>query len=433
VGRACDACEGLAFGSGDLQDWVASNLVRNFAFRLTALDIALSQDFFPKVGGAHSWLYETYRRWPSPVKLLTRRYNDTADEVCAEASFDDRDHGALQIVRRDIAIDAINLLDKQCRGRFWNVVKEIRELSGDGPTFIHCIRAFPEGFCGFLTKCKNPRSTCLITYAHGEEVLVAKSSAQLKLMASFVYWSADLVIANSRSTEKLVRDLCPKANIVCIHPGVDSAAYVPSRSSREEFRRRWKWPAETIVVSTVARMEPRKNQSMVIRAIADLRGEGLPLAYVCGGDGEERAKLDGLVQSLGLQAWVRFTGTLSDEEKILTYGASDIFAMPSIQSGQMIEGFGIVFLEAAAAGMPSISGNVGGQAEAVREGETGFVVDGLDLAEVKDAIKRLASDASLRKEMGQKGTKWANLHDWSRISSQVSTAVREHASHRAAG
>ena len=71
---------------------------------------------------------------------------------------------------------------------------------------------------------------------------------------------------------------------------------------------------------------------------------------------------------------MRFTGAVSDAEKKLIFAACDIHAMPSVQLGEMIEGFGIVFLEAAAAGKPSICGNIGGQAEAVLDGRTGLVV-----------------------------------------------------------
>ena len=89
--------------------------------------------------------------------------------------------------------------------------------------------------------------------------------------------------------------------------------------------------------------------------------------------------------------------------------------MPSIQHGEMIEGFGIVFLEAAAAGVPSICGNVGGQAEAVVRGKTGLVVDGASLYDVKRAIRRLATDKSMRVMMGREGRKWAENHDWDHV------------------
>lgn len=388
------------------------------------MDVVVTQDFFPRIGGAHLWLYETYRRWHSEVKLLTQKYAHSVEEVAEERLFDDRAHGALDIIRRDIGIEEINLLSRHSRKQFWHVAGEIAKLVIDDAATIHCLRAFPEGISGLLYKLRRPRETCLITYAHGEEILIAKSSRQLAILASLVYKCSDLVIANSRSTERMVRGLCATAKIACIHPGVDIARFRQHKSDLAEYRRGWGWSCDTIVVSTVARMERRKNQAMVIRAIADLKNEGLSIAYVCGGDGQEKGELIGLAGQLGLGEWVRFTGTLTEEEKILTYRASDIFAMPSIQVGELIEGFGIVFLEAAAAGLPSVCGNVGGQAEAVLQGRTGLVVDGAKLEEVKNAIRLLATDGSLRDRMGHEGREWAGRHDWSKVAAETLSTIR---------
>jgi phosphatidylinositol alpha-1,6-mannosyltransferase len=123
--------------------------------------------------------------------------------------------------------------------------------------------------------------------------------------------------------------------------------------------------------------------------------------------------------------WVRFTGFLEHGNVAVTYRSMDIFAMPSIQVGAMIEGFGMVFLEAGAAELPSICGSGGGQREAVLDGRTGIVVDGSQLEDVKQALKRLASNASLRRTMGQAGLKYAQEHDWRTSAAAVFAAVGE--------
>ncbi len=388
-------------------------------------DIVISQDFFPQIGGAHLWLYQTYRRWPNPVTLLTRQYGSDPAEREAQASFDAADHGVLRIERVEGAIGEINLLDPACRKRFAAVARSVRALSRGRRTTLHCLRSFPEGFVGLLCKLRAPLTTRLVMFAHGEEVLVAHSSGQLRLMAKAAYRCADLVIANSRSTADLVRQLCPRARIVCIHPGVDAAKFERAPEDTAAFRKQWGWSEQTVIVSTVARMEPRKNQAAVLRAVAALRKEGLPVSYVCGGDGAERPRLIELARELGIQQWTSFPGALEEERKILTYGASDLYAMPSVRAGEMIEGFGIVFLEAAAAGRPSVCGNVGGQAEAVMDGKTGFVVDGLNDEQVRNAIRKLALDPGLRHEMGVEARSWANQHDWSLLAPAVLAAVQE--------
>ncbi|MER2603609.1 MAG: glycosyltransferase family 4 protein [Candidatus Competibacter phosphatis] len=388
------------------------------------MDVVLAEDFFPQIGGAHLWLYEAYQRWPTPVKLLTRRYDRSPEELQAEIEFDRRAHGSAAITRRDITVGEIDLLKSSCRQRFRRVASEIHALADRRPVTIHCLRAFPEGFAGLIAKLRNPFRTRLITFAHGEEILVAKSSRQLRQMAAAVYRFSDVVIANSQSTEGLVRELAATANIVSVHPGVDVNAYRRDQGEIERYRRQWDWPEETVVVTTIARMELRKNQAAILRAIASLRREGLQLGYVCGGDGEEKQNLASLARELGLDCWVRFPGRVTDDQKILIFGASDIHAMPSIRVGEMIEGFGIVFLEAGAAGIPSIAGNVGGQAEAVLDGKTGLVVDGTNPRQVSEAIRKLASDAPLRRQMGQEARSWAQQHDWEVVSAAIQSAVK---------
>jgi len=389
------------------------------------MDIGVSHDFFPKIGGAHLWLYETYRRWPTPVTVVTEEFGCAAPDRAAVEAFDRLDHGAVSILRTKMELSDIDLTSSRSRRAFGAVSQVLRKLAVGGEARFHCLRSFPEGFCGLLAKVRRPRARRLIVYAHGEEILVARRSRQLSLMAKAVYRFADLVIANSRSTEELVRSFAPAANIVRIHPGVDAQAYVRSPAELAAFRERWGWPREMTVLSTVARMEPRKNQATVIRAVQALRQAGHQLAYVCCGDGPERASLMQLARDLGVEEWMRFPGAVSDAEKIMTYGACDFHVMPSVRHGEMIEGFGIVFLEAAAAGVPSICGNVGGQAEAVLHEKTGLVVDGSDPELVRGAIERMTTDVGLRKRLGQEAVSWAREHDWSRVSARTLAALQE--------
>jgi phosphatidyl-myo-inositol dimannoside synthase len=387
------------------------------------MDIVISQDFLPKIGGAHLWLYEVYRRWPSEVRVLTTRYSSHAREALQQHEFDFLKHGALKIYRESSPFESINVFDLRCLTIFQKEVRRISRLAGRGITCLHCLRAFPEGVVGVLFKRIRRGRSRLITYAHGEEILIAQTSRQLKWMTKLVYACSDLVIANSESTVKLVKGICPKAKVVCIRPGVDAAAFMAGAMNIEVYKSRLGIPPESVIVSTVARMEPRKNHAMVIRAIGELRRNGLPVTYLCCGDGQERETLIALAQEQSLEKWVHFMGAVTEQEKILVYGASDIYVMPSIQVGEMIEGFGIVFLEAAAAGIPSICGNSGGQSEAVLDRETGLVVDGLRFDQVKNALEILARDKGLRVRMGLRGIEWAKEHDWAKVAERTHSAI----------
>jgi phosphatidylinositol alpha-1,6-mannosyltransferase len=388
------------------------------------MDIVVSYDCVPTIGGAHLWLYEVYRRWPGEVSLLT--LERSGDPIAGDAPrpCDTETHGALTIFRDAVAVPNVDLADPRCLNRFRLNVRRIRRLAGKGPLQLHSLRAFPEGFTSLLCAWTRRGATRLITYAHGEETLIARSSGQLAWMARRVYAASDLVIANSENTSRLVRELCPVAHITCIRPGVEAQAFKLRSEDLCAYRLKWGWPRDTVVLYTVARMEPRKNHAAVIKAVSVLRGEGLPLAYVCGGDGSERGRLVQLATSLGISEWVRFTGAISEEEKKLIFAAADIHVMPSVRAGELIEGFGIVFLEAAAAGKPSICGSDGGQAEAVRDGKTGIVVDGSSDEQLREAIRKLATDTAARAQMGQAGLAWAAEHDWSLVARRTELQVR---------
>jgi len=388
------------------------------------IDIILSQDFFPKLGGAHSWLYEVYRRWPTKVIYLTSFQSDDLQDCTQQQEFDRLNHGQLEIIRDGLNLAKINLLELHCIKRYLQILKRTKKIAGKAFATLHCLRAFPDGFAGLLFKRLKLGKTKLVTYAHGEEILIAGTSRQLMLMTKAVYAGSDLVICNSRNTVQMVKAICPEANTVCIHPGVDSSAYKLPQQDIAAYRSKWGWTSDTVIISTIARMELRKNHAAVIRAVSALRGQGLSIAYICGTSGDEHEKLKALTKSLNIGNAVQFTGTLTDKEKKLTYCASDIHAMPSIRSGDLIEGFGIVFLEAAAAGIPSISGSNGGQSEAVLHEKTGLVVDGSNNEEIIKAIRILASDELMRRQMGIEGRKWAVQHDWSLIVEKTSSAIK---------
>lgn len=390
---------------------------------MESTDIVLSLDCLPKIGGAHSWLYQVYRRWPAPVSLLTLRSGQQEAEAAAERAFDARDHGALSIIRTLQPVPDINVLSTSC----WMVLKQhlaqIRIHAQGRSVRLHALRAFPEGISSWVAKRLSPRRVRLVTYAHGEEISIAGTSRQLAWITRQVYRDSDLIVANSENTRRMILQLCPEAHVVVIHPGVDAAAFAVSDQQRAAVRAEWGWSPQTTVLATVARMEPRKNQAMVLRAIAKLSSDGMQLGYVCAGTGPEWENLRALANDLGIAEQVLFPGAVSESQKKLIFSAADIHIMPSVQIGEMIEGFGIVFLEAAAAGTPSVCGTSGGQLEAVDHGSSGLAVDGRDLASVSEAIRRLAKDPELRRNMGIAGRRLADVHEWDRVAERTLAAV----------
>jgi phosphatidylinositol alpha-1,6-mannosyltransferase len=168
------------------------------------------------------------------------------------------------------------------------------------------------------------------------------------------------------------------------------------------------------VVVCVSRMVPRKGQDTLIRAWPAVlaRAPDDPLLLLVG-DGPYRTQLEALSQQLGVADSVCFTGPVSWDDLPAYYDAGTIFAMPcrTRRGGLDVEGLGIVYLEAAATGLPVIAGDSGGAPDAVLDGETGYVVPGTDTDALADRLTQLLSDPAGAAAMGEKGRAWID-REW---------------------
>lgn len=381
--------------------------------------IIISQDFFPIVGGAHHWLYEVYKRWPEKVLALVADYSSQSNLIERQIAFDQLNHGSLTISRQTHFFRDLNLFGLSFYITFLRFYKLLGHHCPAQDATLHCLRAYPEGFVAALYKRIHGNKLRLVTYVHGEEVVTAQTSRQLTWMAKFAYTSSDCIIANSKSTHNLVSNFCYNSNIHIIYPGVDNASFSFNEAEVTTQRQKWGVIGQNIVLISISRMEPRKNHERILKSISELRKQGIPVIGVMASGGKEKPKLQQLAYDLGISEHVRFPGYINDRERALSFAAADIHVQPSIQSGSMIEGYGIVFIEAAAAGIPSIAGNIGGQSEAVLDGETGFVIDGSDQKQLTETIKKLAASSKLRKQMGSAGRSWAKKNDWDQVLKQT--------------
>lgn len=175
-----------------------------------------------------------------------------------------------------------------------------------------------------------------------------------------------------------------------------------------------------LVFLTVGRLIERKGVDRMLGALAAVRGQLPPWSYLVVGDGPYRAALQQLAARLGVAADVVFTGFVESGDLPRYYRTCDVFAMPNREvaspssGGSLsVEGFGLVFLEAAACGKPVIAGRSGGAVHAVDEGVTGLLVDGDDLESLGSALKALA-DPARREAMGAAGVEFAARFDWAR-------------------
>ena len=149
--------------------------------------LLLSSDFFPKIGGAHHWLYEVYRRWPETVKGIVQDYSSDMVLKQEQDIFDHQPHGSLRLHRMNLQLDDINLMIPKLWLGLIKILRQVSLNSAQQATVVHCLRAFPDGLIGLVFKCLNRSNHRLITYAHGEEILTAATSRQLTWIAKKVY------------------------------------------------------------------------------------------------------------------------------------------------------------------------------------------------------------------------------------------------------
>jgi len=195
-------------------------------------------------------------------------------------------------------------------------------------------------------------------------------------------------------------DLTQK-NIHVVLNGVDPQRFKPNvRSNDRGLTKR---------ILTVARLDFHKGHDRVLEALGLIKSKGLEFEYVIVGEGDEERRLRQISKKLGLENEVIFAGHIPDRELPGVYASADIFVMASREIPgrlDLIEGFGIAFLEASASGLPVIAGRSGGVADAVRNGKTGFLVDPEDPKEIAEALHLLLTDSDLRRRLGGAGRQW---------------------------
>ena len=240
------------------------------------------------------------------------------------------------------------------------------------------------------------QSAKIICLAHGME-FPADGSDKKKSRIARILSKAHVVLANSHFTYDRIKPYVPASVQVDVFlPGM---AVPPAldETTLQVVRERCKPFSPSIL--TIGRLEPRKGQDKLIGAVARLQADFPDIHYFILGVGEDTARLKELVRKKGLADRVTFLGSVSEQEKFAWLASIDIFAMPSRAEGNSVEGFGIVYLEAAYFGKPSLAGRVGGAGDAVLDQETGILCDGSSEESVTQGLRVLA-DKSRRETLG---------------------------------
>lgn len=262
--------------------------------------------------------------------------------------------------------------------------------------------------------------------AHGFEYWLSLAPGTHGLMRRATSRASRVPVMCSAFIARVVRTAVPdQVPVSVLYPGADVEAFRPDLPV-EEVRRRHGVEGRPLVVC-VSRLVARKGQDVLIRAMPAIRERVPDAALLIVGGGPYRGKLDELATAAPPGSVV-FSGQVSEEELPRYYAAGDVFAMPcrTRLGGLEIEGWGNVFIEAAACGLPVVVGNSGGARESLVDGETGILVEGGNVAEVADAVASLLEDPARAKAMGKAGRERAErAHTWPRIAEKLAGWLRE--------
>jgi phosphatidylinositol alpha-1,6-mannosyltransferase len=353
--------------------------------------LLVTNDFPPKVGGIQSYLSDLWRRLPpGETTVLTTPHPDAA--------------------RFDAGVDyRVERVSSKILWPTRSVARRADALAREvGADVVFLDPMLPLGLIG-----PRLRSARYVVIAHGAEITVpGRIPGSHALGRRVLRGAAGVVAAGEYPADACNRAAGCAVPHVVIPPGVDPQRFHPiDASARKDVRARYRIDPDRPLVLGLSRLVPRKGFDVLIRALAGL-DDSVQLAIA--GSGRDESRLMDLAVSHQVHPRVRFLGRVPDAELAPLYASADVFSMLCRDrwGGLEAEGFGIVFVEASACGVPSVAGRSGGSHEAVVDGETGFVVEPRDVDAVRDALARLLGDDALRARMGAAARERA-VHDLS--------------------
>ena len=284
-----------------------------------------------------------------------------------------------------------------------NLVKEFLSSNEVRASFFDHWKSIENIEKKLLSKTK---SFCLI---HSKEINHPVGSSFNKRVLDALA-KADHIIANSKFTKEFAMKLGVK-NVTVINPGCNYP--IPINEEAKEFAKKIYGNASPRLI-TVSRLDRRKSHQTILMTIKNLLPKFPNLKYVSIGDGDEKKNLLKLRKELGLENNVELLFKSTEQEKVALLEQSNVFVMPSVIYKKSVEGFGITYIEAASYGKPSIGGIYGGEGDAIKGGQTGYLCNGNDLNAIYDTLlKTLANDHYL--ELGANALEFSKDFGWEKI------------------
>ncbi|MEP6852041.1 MAG: glycosyltransferase family 4 protein [bacterium] len=266
----------------------------------------------------------------------------------------------------------------------------------------------------------------VVASTHGHEVGWARLPVARSALRRIAGQVDVLTYLGEYTRRRLAAAVGKRCGLARLAPGVDTERFRPGLDVASA-RHRWGIDADAPTVVCVSRLVPRKGQDTLLDCWPDVRRAVPGARLLLVGRGPYEAALRRRAARLGVPGDVVFTGPVPEAELPACVAAGDVFAMPcrTRRGGLDVEGLGIVYLEASAAGLPVIAGRSGGAPDAVLDGRTGYVVDGRRPAEVADRLVALLLDAALRQRLAAAGRAWVeNEWQWSGAAARLDALLQ---------
>jgi phosphatidyl-myo-inositol dimannoside synthase len=369
--------------------------------------LLITNDYPPRAGGIQQYCHNLVRGLPPDEVVVYAPAWEGAAEFDAGEPY--------RVVRHPTS----NMLPTASVAR--RAVELIREVQ---PDLVCFGAAFPLGL--LARRLTRETGVRCVGFTHGVEVAVSilplarramtRVASDLRLLTAVSHWSAARVERGARG--RCPVELLPSGVAAGVyHPGVDGSA----------VRRRHGLGDDPVCVC-VSRLVPRKGQDKLIQAWPGVVARVPAARLLIVGPGPYRRKLDKLAAASPVADRIHFTGEVRWDELPEHYAAGDVFAMPCRTRwlGMDLEALGVVFLEAAAAGLPVVAGRSGGAPETVVEGGTGTVVDGRRAAAVGDAVAGLLADLPRARAMGEAGRRRVEAEfSWEAVGARLEKLLAE--------
>lgn len=361
----------------------------------------VTNDFPPALGGIQSYLYELVRRMdPRRIVVLAPAADDSR-AFDAGLAFPVVRHTGMLLPTPGVLRTARRLLaEYRCETVWFGA-------------------AVPLGALAAPLRAAGARR--IVASTHGHEVgwaMVPGARNVLRLVGRQV----DAVTFVSRYTRRRIGGALGRhPALEHVPPAVDTERFAPDPVAGTRIRRQLGL-GERRVLLFISRLVPRKGADALIVALPSILRRHPDVVLLLAGSGRDTPRLRALAAQTGVTDRVVFAGKLGDAGLADWYNAADAFAMPCRTRGfgLDVEGFGMVFLEAAACGLPVVVGDSGGAPETVRDGETGYVVDGRRVAAVADAVSHALTEPSL----GAAGREWAcRSWRWDERAAQIAALL----------